>query len=367
MKPRSRSARAIVLFILFAFILSALLPVLAFARPPQGFEGVPGTFGLGMGATLMAFCSTRMFGRRCRRQLAALDQATGRLAAGDLSARVPVDGRDAAGVLARSFNQMAEELEADRVRVLEQKRQIEAASRSYLELLGFVSHEMRSTLGAALFNVELLCEGSYGELSPDQRQGVEIVAVNLHHLHEILDNYLQLSRIEKGELTPRLTEVALRRDVIAPAVDRLEGCFKAREMRLEVRVPGDIEVVADVSLLRAVYENLLSNAFKYGRQGGRVVLEADDQGANVRLGVWNEGRGIPSDRLDTVFRKFDRHDGVEPTGKRGSGLGLFIVEQIVRQHGGEVAVESREGEWARFSVTVPRADPMRRPAAMIGA
>lgn len=125
-------------------------------------------------------------------------------------------------------------------------------------------------------------------------------------------------------------------------------------MVLENNIPPQMELEADRDLLRIVYDNLIANAIKYGREGGKITLEAMDQDSVVSLSVSNEGAGIPADMLPRLFKKFSRLDVPAYRGKKGTGLGLYICNEIVEKHGGQVKAESKEGEWVRFSITLPK-------------
>lgn len=310
---------------------------------------------LALGAILLAaFLANHLLARHLVGRLAGVKQATDRLAAGDAAARAPEDGADEIAALARAFNAMAAQLAGDRSVLVEQRDRLEAINRNYLETLGFVSHELRNGLGTALFNAAALDEGAYGALSGEQRQGLQLVRDSLDWLNHLLLNYLQLSRIEKGELLVKATPVALARDVVRPAAAGLEKAFASKGMPLVLAVPEDLDVIADPALLRVALENLLGNAYKYGRSGGRVEVTAVAAGEEVEVAVFNEGPGIAPERLARLFRKFERFDVAEPSGKRGTGLGLFIVRQILHSHGGEILAESEPGSWARFRFTLKR-------------
>ena len=125
-------------------------------------------------------------------------------------------------------------------------------------------------------------------------------------------------------------------------------------MRVEVDLTEDLVVQADPALLQIVCENLLSNAAKYGRQGGRVRVWGQRSSGWVELHVWNEGDGVPVDKREELFQKFSRlHTG---SYERGTGLGLFITREIVLKLGGRIWAESEYGQWADFVVTLPRPD-----------
>jgi signal transduction histidine kinase len=289
------------------------------------------------------------------RQIEDLEEGTRRFTEGDYAARVNVsDAEDEIGDLARSFNKMAQVIEEDRAQLVKQKQEIERINANYMEMLGFVTHELRSTLGSAIFNVASLKEGVYGALAGDQKEGLDLVEESLSYLEEITNNYLQLSRIEKGELIISKTPVELRTEVIEPVLSGLKRLFENRGMRVTVRVPDRLIIPADVNLLRVVYENLVGNAIKYGCEKGEIRLNSEEQGEMVWLNVWNEGKAIEENVLPTLFRKFRRYDVDESTGRKGTGLGLFIVKQIISVHGGEIRVTSGPDTGTRFSFSLPR-------------
>lgn len=301
---------------------------------------------------IAAFVVISLLSQKTVGQIATLDRATKRFAAGDYAARARVRTSNEIGDLAASFNVMADRIEEDRRILLAQKAEIERINRNYLEMLSFVSHEFRNPIGSALLNVQLMLDGDCGELSAEQREVAELIAGNLRYLEEMTEGYLQLARIERGEFEahPRIVRVVA--DIIDPVRRRLDGAARAKNMRIEVRVPDDLRCHADPDLIRVVYENLIGNAIKYGRVGGVIALEAHADGGRLELSVWNEGKPISPERLPHIFNKFQRYDVEESTGKSGTGLGLFIVKQIIEQHGGAIHAKSSEAEGTRFTFTL---------------
>ena len=304
-------------------------------------------------ALILAF----VFLARIVGQISALDRATKAFAGGDYSARAHIQTGDEIGNVARSFNQMAAIIESDRLQIMRQKDEIESANRGYMGMLSFATHEFRNSIGSALLNSQLLKEGSFGELEGDVFEGVEIIEKSLRYMSDISDNFLQLSRIERGELNVTKAHVNLRDAVIAPLLEDKTGPLKTRRMTLEDAVPEGFAVHADPSLMRVVFENLLSNAIKYGSEGGRIRIDADSRDGYAEVSVWNEGPAIPRDQLDTLFEKFRRFDSDTLSSKRGAGLGLFLVKHVVERHGGEVGVESTEGQGTRFIIRLPAHGP----------
>lgn len=291
---------------------------------------------------------------RILRQVRSLDEATKAFAAGNFAARARATSRDEIGQLARSFNEMAELIEADRARILRQQEEIRETNRNYIDLLSFVTHELRSSLSAAMLNISLLRRGSYGELGADQQDGVRAVDATLQRLNDLTLNYLQLSRIEEGHRMIHRQPLDLRRDVIDPVLEGLATQLDEAGMTVDNRVPPGLEVAADRALIRIVYQNLLTNAVKFGRRGGRIELDAGAQPGRAVLTVRNDGAGISPERIPEMFRKFRHFDVDSEHGKQGTGVGLFIVKQIIEQHGGEIAAESEPGRSATFRFTLLR-------------
>jgi signal transduction histidine kinase len=117
--------------------------------------------------------------------------------------------------------------------------------------------------------------------------------------------------------------------------------------------------VADAELLRIAVINLLSNAAKYGREGGEARIRLHRQGDEALIDVWNEGPGFTAAERERLFGKFARLKNPNTRDKRGSGLGLFLCRHVAEQHGGRVSAESEPGKWARFTLTLPLAGPAR--------
>ena len=301
---------------------------------------------------LAAFVVISLLSQKTVGQIATLDRATRRFAAGDYAARARIRTSNEIGDLAASFNEMADRIEEDRRILLAQKAEIERLNRNYLEMLSFVSHELRNPIGSAILNAQLLVDGDCGELNTEQREVAELIAGNLRYLEEMTESYLQLARIERGEFEAHPRIVRVLADIIEPVRRRLDGAARAKNMRIEVRIPDDLRCHADPDLIRVVYENLIGNAIKYGRADGIITLGAHAGNNRLELSVWNEGKPISPERLPHIFNKFQRYDVEESTGKSGTGLGLFIVKQIIDQHGGTIRAESSESEGTCFTFTL---------------
>jgi two-component system NtrC family sensor kinase len=290
-----------------------------------------------------------------------LAHATEIIAQGFLSHRVRVTSDDEVGQLSRAFDRMAEELEVRGREIHARQQAIEAANedlrnlnKSYMDLLGFVSHELKNPLSSAVMGLYSVKDGYLGAVTDVQKKALDSVAKSLDYFKEIIKSYLDLSRLEKGEIVVRKVVVPFEPLVLVPVVESHERALLARGMRIETSIPAGFTVNADKDLLRIVLDNLLGNAIKYGRDEGRVSVEAETSGSESRVSVTNEGEGIPQDKLHLLFRKFSRVAESSLAGKKGTGLGLYICKEIVEKHGGRIWVESEQGKWTRFTLSLPR-------------
>ncbi len=313
-----------------------------------------------LGGMALGFVVFVVIARRIIHPIGRLSYATQRLADGDLTHRVGNTSGDEVGKLSRNFDRMAEQLETGRREVEEKRRALESANeglrvmnKNYMELLGFVSHELKNPLSSAIMGLYTVKDEYLGPIPPAQKKVLSGVAASLDYFKEIIKNYLDLSRLEKGEIEPRRTQVAFDASVVTPVVEGLEREMQERKMVLRKDVPAGLSLNADKDLLRIVVDNLVANAIKYGREGGVLGIEARAEGAEVIASVYNEGEGIPRDKLSLLFKKFSRVYDPKHEGKKGTGLGLYICKEIIEKHKGRIWAESEEGRWARFTFALP--------------
>ncbi len=170
-------------------------------------------------------------------------------------------------------------------------------------------------------------------------------------------NYLDLARIEKGEMAMEAGPVELVEDVLRPVIEELAPAASEKQMLLEEKFRPPIPITGDAALLRVAVRNLLGNAVQYGRRGGKLRLEARTEGEEVLLQVWNQGEGLNQEQLGRLFGKFVRFHPEGGPEARGTGLGLFITKEIVERHSGQIKAESLHGEWMLFTVRLPCPGP----------
>ena len=192
-----------------------------------------------------------------------------------------------------------------------------------------------------------------GALSEGQLKMADILLRNAERLRDMIKNYLDLSRIERGELQVVKHEVLFLHDVIEPVLAEFEGELENNEIDLEVLVPEEMQFVVDPDLLRVVMENLIGNAIKYGSKHGIIRVQARQVDNSWEVSVWNEGEGIEPAEIAQLFTKFTRVGGDLARRQQGSGLGLFVTKEIVENHGGQIWANSEQGKWANFVFTIP--------------
>jgi signal transduction histidine kinase len=240
----------------------------------------------------------------------------------------------------------------------EGRRAVEQLLESKARLMRGVSHDLKNPLNAIEGYAALLAEGVTGDLSAEQRRCVERIRGSVRAVLALIDDLLELSRADAGQLhvTRRPTDV---RDVVLDAVEEHRARAQSLAHALEVRVADDVPTLeTDPARVRQVLGNLLSNAIKYTPAGGRIIVEVQTQRVEtpgpaeawLAVHVTDTGPGIPASQLEAVFDEFTRLDR---TGQRGSGLGLAIARRIARLLGGALTLESEVGRGSRFSLWLP--------------
>jgi signal transduction histidine kinase len=280
-----------------------------------------------------------------RRPLEELVEASGRLAGGDLEARVKVGGLAETAALGTAFNEMAAEL---------QRR---AGERDELETMKdeFVltaSHELRSPLTSVQGFAELLML-ERDRLSPAQADTVEIILDNTRHLVRLLNDLLDLARSDAGRLTikPEPTDA---RALVEDAARTMRSQTEAKGQSLRTSIePSLPRIDVDRDRIRQVLVNLLTNAHEYCPQGAAISLKAERRDAEVQLVVSDDGPGMPEDQLEHIFERFTRGDAGLTQHVGGTGLGLAISKSLVELHGGTIEASSTLGHGSTFCVRLP--------------
>ena len=269
------------------------------------------------------------------------------IAEGDFTGRLDVPNRDELGALAANVNRMSDELRR-------LYGDLEAASRHKSEFLANMSHELRTPLNAVIGFSEILHEEMFGELNERQLEYVEDVLDAARHLVSLINDVLDLSKVEAGHMELELTDVSLSEILKSGLTMHEERASRgALTLGLEV-LPEEIVLRADERKLRQVVFNLLSNAVKFTPPGGRVRVSAQVTDSVVQVAVADTGPGIDDDEQESIFEVFQQgRRGAVAVRPEGSGLGLPLARRFVELHGGRLWVESTRGQGTTFRFTMP--------------
>jgi len=303
-----------------------------------------------------------------------LDFADG-VMSGNLHGQARVEELDEMGQLTMAVNEMVrhlrsllEEERATRHHLENSKKALEEAheklkevDRLKSEFLNTVSHELRTPLTSIKAFAEILLANP-AEDEGTQLEFLEIINKEADRLTRLINNLLDLSRIEAGKMQWDFQEVDLD-EVLTSAAATLRVATEKKGLALEVSHQPGMLVRGDRDKLVQVVTNLLGNAIKFTPEGGRIRLSAWKSGERHEITVEDTGLGIPEKSLGTIFQKFGRVDSSETREIKGTGLGLSIAHSIVLAHGGELTVQSREGEGSVFRVSLPSLPPSERRRA----
>jgi two-component system phosphate regulon sensor histidine kinase PhoR len=224
------------------------------------------------------------------------------------------------------------------------------------EFVANVSHELRTPLSLIKSATETLLEGAKDDAAALSRF-LQIIDKHANRLALLIDDLLLLSTLDSGGLRLNRQPVPFR-TTVDDAIDDLLTRAHARDVTLVNAVPGSLVALADNDRMRQVISNLLDNAIKYGRAGGKATVEGRVlPNGRIEIMVVDDGPGIPNESQERIFERFYRVDKARSREQGGTGLGLAIVKHVVQAHGGDVRLESEPGSGAAFIVTLPPATP----------
>jgi signal transduction histidine kinase len=295
----------------------------------------------------------------CLLPLRRADEFLGAVAAGDFTATIAVPNRDEFGAQAGRMNRMSRELG----RLHEEQQQtatalrqlnarLEQASRAKSEFLANMSHELRTPMNAILGFTEMLRDGLYGDVPEDLKEPLDDIQTNGRHLLGLINDVLDLAKIEAGRMDLALEEYAVQ-DVVDSVRVSLRSLAVERGLEFESRVSPRLPIAyGDSRRIRQCLMNLAGNALKFTRQG-RVEITVEQQGEELIYRVVDTGIGIPKDELEKVFDEFRQVDAAVTREFGGTGLGLSITKRFIEMHGGRIGVESEPGRGSTFWFAVP--------------
>lgn len=270
-----------------------------------------------------------------------------RIKSGDLNFSIDTRNDDEVGILARSFNDMVARLREQR----ERERTLDEIKGQFITV---AAHQLRTPLSAMKWSLTMILEGDVGALTAEQREMIERGAGSTERMIRLVNDLLDVSRLEEG----RFGFIFKNDDLVGI----VESVVKDEEPKAKIKgvnfvfekdVADPLVMNIDASKIALACSNLMDNAINYTPRGGKVTVKVTRSGRSAVVIVSDTGVGIPRHQMGRLFSKFFRGDNVVRMQTEGSGLGLYIVRNIVERHGGVVNVDSTEGRGTIFTVTFP--------------
>jgi len=235
-------------------------------------------------------------------------------------------------------------------------REVERATHMKSKFLASMSHELRTPLNAIVGFSDLLAEETSGTLNTKQKRFVDHIKQGSAHLLQLINDILDLSKIEAGQLELH-TEEFLVQDALPEVLSTIDPLAMAKNIRLEQKLESKSLVRADRVRFKQILYNLLSNAVKFTPKGGQISIECVDDWDFVRVSVTDTGTGIRPEDQEVIFDEFRQGEGRADGIHEGTGLGLAITRRLVEQQGGRITVESEFGKGSCFLFSLPAVEP----------
>jgi len=281
-------------------------------------------------------------------------------------------GRDAEVVVAVDVTQrkrdeaekrkFAERLAASNQELELRNREVERATHLKSKFLASMSHELRTPLNAIVGFSDLLAEQTPGELNDKQKRFVNHIKEGSAHLLQLINDILDLSKIEAGQLEIRCEDFQVQ-DALPEVLSTIRPLAMAKNIEVQQKLRTDRPVYADRVRFKQILYNLLSNAVKFTPKGGRIEIDCFESADQIGLSVTDTGIGIRPEDQKLVFEEFRQVEGKRGAVNEGTGLGLAITKRLVEQQGGKISLSSEPGRGSRFTFTLPVGSEVSRPAA----
>ena len=235
-------------------------------------------------------------------------------------------------------------------------REVERSTKLKSKFLASMSHELRTPLNAIVGFSDLLADGTPGELNNKQKRFVNHIKQGSAHLLQLINDILDLSKIEAGQLELRCEDFQVK-DALPEVLSIIRPLAMAKNIQVQHKLETKLPVHADRVRFKQVLYNLLSNAVKFTPKDGRIDIDCVENGSEVCISVTDTGIGIRAEDQAVVFEEFRQVEGNTNTANEGTGLGLAITKRLVEQQGGKISLESKLGRGSRFSFTLPIGSP----------
>ncbi|WP_134116651.1 sensor histidine kinase [Orenia marismortui] len=293
---------------------------------------------------LLSFTLSKSFSKPLKK----MQKISLNMAHGDFDERVKINSKDEVGQLASSFNYLADKLQ-ETIASLQNKEELQR------RFVADVSHELRTPLTSIQGFVKALRDGVY-DSKADKEEYYQIVLTEVKRLIRLVNDLLNLSQIELGQIKMDIKGLDLK-VVIRRSIRNLLPRIKEKDLKIRIDLSKDLPLVlADRDRVEQVLINLVSNAIDFTPKGEEIKISSELKDDRVLVMIEDNGPGIPKDEIDDIWNRFHKVDKARTRDRGGTGLGLSIVREIIRQHQGEVWVESKIGEGSIFGFSLLAGD-----------
>jgi len=281
------------------------------------------------------------------RPLKRLINLTNLVGKGELRYRLKPTSQDEVAELTDAFNVMVDQLE-------QQRRRERLISQMKSEFISIAAHQLRTPLSAVKWTLQMLNDGDIGALTSEQKEFIGRGYQVNERMIRLVGDLLNVARIEEGRFGYQLASVDFLK-YLDESVEKFRHEAAAQGVTLKYSPPSTTlpKMMIDSEKMELVIQNLIENAIKYSKPGGSIEVTVKRLSKDIEVTVADHGVGVPQHQIHRLFTKFFRGDNVVRMQTEGSGLGLFIVKNIVKNHGGDIHAESRENEGTKMIFTLP--------------
>lgn len=277
-------------------------------------------------------------------------------------------GRDELGILGKTLNSMSEHIQQAQRALEEELEKTKQLDKQKTEFLSIAAHQLRTPMSGIKWVVQMTLDGDFGELPKEAHEQMQKAAENVDRMIQLINSLLDVSRLDTQGLDFSFEQA----DVMAMLHEAEEDLYQAAEKNgvtiTTIPPTQPLPLVrVDKERMTIVFHNLIDNAVKYTPKGGRIAVGARQEGDVIVVAVADTGYGIPKAEQARLFTKFFRASNIQAVQADGSGLGLYMVNEIVRRHGGEIQVVSIEGKGTTFRVRIPITGPSTNHPAIAGS
>lgn len=288
--------------------------------------------------------------------LCALHNGIKELSNGNLNAKIDLNEKNEIGDVSRAFDAMTQKLQETTVsrdllaKEIEQRKKAEKIKEEFLSMM---SHEIKTPLTISKEAVNLVLEKLCGEITPKQEKWLKVSAHNLNILHKMLNNLLDVAKLESGTIGLKKKVVDIT-SVVNDVISNHKSKFQTKQLSLKNDFPSEkINLCIDSEKIERVLDNLVDNAIEYS-ENGNIEISINEFDDEIECSIVDNGSGIEEDSMSEIFNKFGALNYDKDLSKRGASLGLSISKDYIEMHNGKMKVESEFGKGSKFSFTLPK-------------